>query len=94
MGTRTVSASCRAAPGSTQRNGGDMKPIVIIGAVLIVLGGLVVALQGVSYVRDRQEVSVGPLEIAMEERGFISPVVGGLVLVAGVVLVVVGRRRA
>jgi uncharacterized membrane protein len=71
-----------------------MKPIVIIGAVLIVLGGLVVALQGVSYVRDRQEISVGPLQIATEERGFISPVVGGLVLVAGVVLVVVGRRRA
>ncbi len=70
-----------------------MKPIVIIGAVLIVLGGIVVALQGVSYVRDRQEVSVGPFEIAAEERGFISPVVGGLVLVAGVVLVVVGRRR-
>jgi hypothetical protein len=48
----------------------------------------------VSYVRDRQEISVGPLQIATEERGFISPVVGGLVLVAGVVLVVVGRRRA
>lgn len=71
-----------------------MKAIVIIGAVLIVLGGIVVALQGVSYVRDRQEVNVGPIEVAAEERGFISPVVGGLVLVAGVVLVVIGRRRA
>jgi hypothetical protein len=71
-----------------------VKAIGIIGIVLIVLGGIVVALQGVSYVRDRQEVSVGPIEIAAEERGFISPVVGGLVLLAGVVLVVVGRRRA
>jgi hypothetical protein len=69
-----------------------MKPIGIIGAVLIVLGAIVVLLQGVSYVRDRQEVSVGPIEIAAEERGFIPPVVGGLVLLAGVVLVVVGRR--
>jgi hypothetical protein len=69
-----------------------MKPIGIIGAVLIVLGGIVVALQGVSYVRDRQEVSVGPIEIAAEERGFISPVLGGVVLVAGVVLVLVGYR--
>lgn len=69
-----------------------MKAIVIIGAVLIVLGGIVVALQGVSYVRDRQEVRVGPIEIATEERGFIPPVVGGIVLVAGVVLVVIGRR--
>ena len=71
-----------------------MKPIVIIGAILIVLGGIVVALQGVSYVRDREEVRVGPIEIATEERGFISPIVGGLVLVAGVVLVVMGRQRA
>jgi hypothetical protein len=69
-----------------------MKPIVIIGAVLIVLGGIVVALQGVSYVRDRQQVSMGPISISAEERGFISPVVGVLVLIAGVGLVLVGRR--
>jgi hypothetical protein len=71
-----------------------VKPITMIGAVLIVLGGIVVALQGVSYVRDRQEVSMGPMEFSTEERGFISPVVGGIVLVAGVVLVLIGRRRA
>jgi hypothetical protein len=69
-----------------------MKPIVIIGAVLIVLGGIVVALQGVSYVRDRQQVSMGPISISAEERGFISPVVGVLVLIGGVGLVLVGRR--
>ncbi|CAN5873557.1 hypothetical protein BH23GEM9_BH23GEM9_07520 [soil metagenome] len=71
-----------------------MKPITIVGAVLIVLGGIVVALQGVSYVRDREEVSVGPFEFAAEERGFISPVVGVIVLVAGVALVVIGRGRS
>ena len=70
-----------------------MKPIGIVGAVLIVVGGIVVALQGVSYVRDRQEVQVGPIEVATEERGFISPVIGAIVLAAGVVLVLVGRRR-
>ncbi len=71
-----------------------MKPIGIIGVVLIVLGGIVLALGGVSYVRDRDEVRVGPLEVAAEERGFISPVVGVVVLVAGVALVLAGRRRA
>jgi hypothetical protein len=71
-----------------------VKPITVIGAVLIVLGGIVVALQGVSYVRDRQEVSLGPIEFATEERGFISPVVGGIVLAVGVALVLIGRRRA
>jgi hypothetical protein len=70
-----------------------MRPIVIIGALLIVLGGIVVALQGVSYVRDRQEVRLGPVELVAEERGFISPLIGAVVLIAGLVLVVVGRRR-
>jgi dipeptide/tripeptide permease len=71
-----------------------MKPTVVIGAVLIVLGGIVVALQGVSYVRDRQEVRMGPIAIAAEERGFIPPVVGVIALIAGVALVLIGRRQA
>jgi hypothetical protein len=70
-----------------------MKPLVAIGAVLIVLGGTIVALRGVSYVRDRQEVSLGPIEFSAEERGFISPLVGVIVLAAGVGLVLIGRRR-
>lgn len=70
-----------------------MKPIGIVGVVLIVLGGIVVALRGVSYVRDREEVRLGPIELTTEERGFISPVVGVLVLAAGVALVFIGRRR-
>jgi hypothetical protein len=68
--------------------------IGMFGIVLIVLGGVVMALQGVSYVRDRQEVRIGPIELTTEERGFIPPVVGGLVLAAGVALVLIGRRRA
>jgi hypothetical protein len=68
--------------------------IGMFGIVLIVLGGVVMALQGVSYVRDRQEVRIGPIELTTEERGFIPPVVGGLVLAAGVALVFIGRRRA
>ena len=71
-----------------------MKPIGIIGVVLIVLGGIVIALQGFSYVRDRQEVQMGPMEFVAEERGFISPVMGGIALAAGVALVLIGRRRA
>lgn len=70
-----------------------MKPIGIIGLVLIIAGGIVVALQGVSYVRDRQQVSLGPIEVTAEERGFIPPAVGVIVLAAGVVFLVLGRSR-
>jgi hypothetical protein len=71
-----------------------MKPLVVVGVVLIVLGGIVVALQGVSYVRDREEVSIGPIEFSAEERGFISPLVGVIVMVTGIGLAVAGRRMA
>jgi hypothetical protein len=62
--------------------------------LLIVLGGIVLALGGVSYVRDREEVSLGPIEFSAEERGFVSPLVGVIALVAGVGLVLIGRRRS
>jgi hypothetical protein len=39
-------------------------------------------------------VSVGPLSVSAEEKGFISPAVGAVAVVAGLVLVAVGRRRA
>jgi hypothetical protein len=71
-----------------------VRPIGWVGAALILIGGLVIVLGGVSYVRDREEVQVGPIEIAAEERGFISPLAGAAVLGVGVVLVVVGRRRS
>lgn len=70
-----------------------MRPVQLIGIVLIVLGAVVVALRGISFVKDREEVSLGPIEITAEERGFITPAVGAVAIVAGVVLVMAGRGR-
>jgi hypothetical protein len=70
-----------------------MRPVQLIGVVLIVLGAVVVALRGMSYVKDREEVDLGPIEIEAEERGFITPAAGAVAIVAGVVLVVAGRGR-
>jgi hypothetical protein len=71
-----------------------MRPIGIIGVLLIIAGAVILAMGGLSYVRDREEVQVGPIEVAAEERGFISPLVGGVILVAGVALLLAGRKRA
>lgn len=69
-----------------------MKPIGIIGIILIVGGAIVLALGGFSFVKDRSEVSVGPVSLAAEERGFVPPVVGIGAIVVGLALVVMGRR--
>ena len=71
-----------------------MRPLGVVGVVLIVLGAIVLALRGISYTKDRDEVQVGPLEVAAEEKGTIPPIAGVVAIVAGIVLVVVGRRKA
>ena len=71
-----------------------MRPLGVVGVVLIVLGAIVLALRGISYTKDRDEVQVGPLEVAAEEKGTIPPIAGVVAIVAGIVLVIAGRRKA
>jgi uncharacterized membrane protein YidH (DUF202 family) len=71
-----------------------MRPLGIIGVLLIVFGIVVLALRGISYTKDRDAVRVGPLEVAAEKKGFIPPAVGLVAVVAGVVILVAARRQA
>jgi len=72
-----------------------MKPIIWIGIVLIVLGGLVLAYQGINYTRDRNVLDVGSLHVTTktQERIPLPPVFGGLAIVGGVVLLVMGASN-
>jgi hypothetical protein len=70
-----------------------MRPLGVIGIVLVVAGAIVLAMRGISYTKERQEVSVGPLEVAAERKGFVPPAAGVVAIVVGLGLVVAGRRR-
>jgi uncharacterized membrane protein len=69
-----------------------MKPMVLVGILLIVLGALVLAYQGINYTRQKSVLDVGSVHLTKEshERIPIPPILGGLALVGGVVLVVMG----
>ena len=71
-----------------------MKPISWIGIVLIVLGALALAYQGINYTREKKVVDVGSMHVTTEthERISVPPILGGLALVGGVVLLVMGAR--
>ena len=71
-----------------------MKPISWIGIVLIVLGALALAYQGINYTRQKKVIDVGSVHVTTEthERISIPPIVGGLALVGGVVLLVIGSK--
>ena len=72
-----------------------MKPITIVGIVLIVLGVVALAYQGITYTTSEKVVDLGPLQVeAKRERTIpLPPLLGGLALVGGIVLVIVGSRR-
>jgi hypothetical protein len=69
-----------------------MRPLGVVGAVLIVCGAIVLALRGVSYTKNRQTVQVGPIGMMTEEKGFIPPIYGVVAIVLGGVLVYTARR--
>jgi hypothetical protein len=72
-----------------------MKPISWAGIVLIVLGALALAYQGINYTREKQVLDVGSLQVTTEthERIPLPPILGGLAVVGGIVLLVAGTRN-
>jgi len=66
----------------------------MVGAVLIVLGIVVLAVRGFSYTKDRDSTNIGPVQISTEKKGFVPPVAGVIAIVAGVALIAVGRQRS
>jgi uncharacterized membrane protein len=74
----------------------NMKPIIWVGILLVVLGGLALVYQGFNYTHHEQVMDVGPMHVTTDtqDRVPISPILGGLVLVGGIVLLVVGARKS
>ncbi|MGA8072133.1 MAG: hypothetical protein WB995_01580 [Candidatus Acidiferrales bacterium] len=72
-----------------------MKPTSLMGIVLIVLGALALAYQGINYTREKNVVDMGSMHVITEthERIPLPPILGGLAVVGGVVLLVMGARN-
>jgi uncharacterized membrane protein YidH (DUF202 family) len=61
-----------------------------IGGILVVLGILALVYGGISWTRKDTVVDAGPIQITADKKESlpISPIAGGLMLAAGVVLLV------
>ncbi len=72
-----------------------MRATVIIGVVLIVLGILALVYKGIPTKSERDVVRVGPMETTVETKKVIEvpPVLAGLGIAGGVILVVVGLKK-
>ncbi|HVH91581.1 MAG TPA: hypothetical protein VM783_09370 [Candidatus Acidoferrum sp.] len=73
-----------------------IKSITLVGIALILLGIVAFAYQGISYTSREKIIDVGPLQASVDTKKTIplSPLLGGLVLVGGIVLVVVGTKKS
>ena len=65
-----------------------------VGIVLIVIGALMMIFTGFNVITKKKVVDLGPVEINKDKKTPInwSPIVGGIILVAGVVVVFTGKK--
>jgi len=74
-----------------------MKPTGIVGIILIVVGIALIAWGGfASYTTKENVAKLGPLEVNKEHEHNvpIGPIVGGVCIVGGIILMVSGRGPA
>jgi hypothetical protein len=72
-----------------------MKAYTMIGIILIVIGVIAFAYQGITYTTREKVVDVGPIHLTAEKTKTIplTPVVGAIALAGGITLVVAGSRK-
>jgi uncharacterized membrane protein len=73
-----------------------MKTASLLGFVLIILGVLALAYQGIHYTTHKKILDVGPIHATKEEHNTIPlpPIIGGLALIGGVILIAAGSKEA
>jgi hypothetical protein len=72
------------------------EPLMLIaGIVLIVIGVISLAIGGISYTKREKVLDIGPIQATAERHKTIPlpPLLGGLALAGGVVLLIAGSKK-
>jgi uncharacterized membrane protein YidH (DUF202 family) len=72
-----------------------MRPAGIIGILLIIIGVIALAYGGFTYTKREKVIDAGPLQVSADKEKTVPlpPVLGGLCVVGGIVLLVAGSRK-
>lgn len=67
-----------------------------VGIILIILGVVALIFQGITYTTHKDVINMGPIHATAEHQKTIPlpPVLGGIALVGGIVLLVAGNKKA
>lgn len=72
-----------------------MKPAGIVGIILIAIGIIALAYGGFSYTKREKIIDAGPLRVSADREKTVPfpPILGGICLVGGIILVLVGNKK-
>jgi hypothetical protein len=72
-----------------------MKTYTLIGIILIVIGIIAFTYQGITYTTREKVVDIGPIQMTAGKTKTIPlpPIVGGIALLGGIVLLVAGGKK-
>jgi hypothetical protein len=72
-----------------------MKTNTLIGIILIVVGIVAFAYQGITYTTREKVVDLGPIHVTSEKTRTLPlpPIVGAIALVGGIVVLVIGSKK-
>ncbi len=73
-----------------------MNTNTLIGIILIVVGVIAFAYQGITYTTREKVIDIGPLQVTADKTKTLPlpPIVGGLALVGGIVLLITGNKKS
>ena len=72
-----------------------MKFFTFFGVLLIILGVVALAYQGITYTTHKKVIDIGPIQGSVQEKKIIPlpPILGAAGIVAGVASVLVGVKK-
>lgn len=67
----------------------------VVGVILIILGVIALAYQGITYTTQKKVLDIGPIQATKEEHKTIPlpPILGAVALLGGVVMVVAAGKK-
>lgn len=72
-----------------------MKTNTLLGVLLIVIGIIAFAYQGIDFTTREKVIDLGPVHMSADRTRTLPlpPIVGGIALIGGIVLLVVGSKK-
>ena len=73
-----------------------MKPIILAGIILIIFGVVALTYHGITYTTREKVLQIGPVEATKKTEKTIPlpPILGGVALSGGIVLIIIGAKKS